>query len=88
MSTILAARYHQGKFQPTVTRGERMARRTKESRKNIRGKTDPRDVFATVQNKSVKQILSQNSGESVNNQTPVDNATKIYQCSRSSIQVR
>jgi hypothetical protein len=88
MSTILAARYHPGKSQATVMRGGRVARRAKESRKNIREETDPRNVFATVLDKSVKQIVSQNSGESVNNPTRVDNATKIDQCSRSSIQVR
>ncbi|CAF5091615.1 unnamed protein product, partial [Rotaria sp. Silwood1] len=78
MSTILAARYHQGKSQAAVMRGG-------EQEEYMRGDL-PQNVLATARDKSAKQIVNQNFGKSVNNQTPADNATKIDQYSQSSIQ--
>jgi len=72
---MLAARYHQDKFQVAVIGGE------DEGKKEYM-----RD--ASLQNKSAKQIVSQNFGKSVNNRTYADNDTKINQYSQSSIQVR
>ncbi|CAF4254501.1 unnamed protein product [Rotaria sp. Silwood2] len=60
MSTILAARYYQGKPQATVPKEKRKGRK---QRKYIR--VEPvlhQNVLETGQNKSVKQIASQNFG--------------------------
>jgi hypothetical protein len=82
MSTILAARYHQGK-PPAAVMG--MAGK----REYMRSDTpSPGDVLATAHDKSAKQIVSQSFGKSVNNRTRADNATKINQHSQSSMQVR
>ena len=84
MSTILSARYHQGKPQAAVIgRGKRRGQR-----KYMRGEPPlSQDVLATTQDKSAKQIVSENSDKSVNNRTHADNDTKIDQYSQSSIQV-
>jgi len=46
------------------------------------------DAFATAKNKSVKPIVSQNFGESLNNRTPAVNDTQINRHLQSSAQVR
>lgn len=48
----------------------------------------PRDVSATVQNKSLKLTDSQNFGELLGNRTRVDNITRSNQFYKSSEQVR
>ena len=86
MSTILAARYHQGKSQATVM--ERKKKRRKQRKYMSDELTLHQNVLETVQDKSVKQIVSQNFDKSINNRTYADNATKMTPYSELSIQVR
>ena len=85
MSTILTARHHQGKPQAAVMEG----REGGETRQKEYITSDPsRGVFVTDQDKSSKQIVSQNFGKPLNNRTHTENDTKTNQYSQSSIQVR
>ena len=45
------------------------------------------NAFTIAQDKSTKQIVSQNFSKSINNRTHIGNATKINQYSQLSIQV-
>ena len=86
MSTVLAARYHQGESQTTVmeeNEKERRQRKYMSDELNLQ-----QDIFATVQGKPAKQIVNQNFGKLVNNRTRVYNATKINQYPQASTQVR
>lgn len=85
MPTILTARYHQGKAPAAVMKG----REGVETRQKEYITSDPsRGVFATEQDKSSKQTVSQNFGKPLNNRIHTDNDTKTNQYSQSSIQVR
>lgn len=91
MTSTLSAPYHQGKFQATVAGGKRKKKKKKrrEQRKYIRDELNPyQNVLETSQDRSVKQIVSQNFNKSINNQTYGKNTGKINQFFQSSIQVR
>ncbi len=86
MSTILAARYHQSKPQATVM--ERKGKRRGQRKYMSDESTPHQNVLETAQDKSVKQIVRQNFGKSINSRTCRDNAVKMTPFSQPAIQVR
>jgi hypothetical protein len=84
MSSISTARYHQDKSQPAKTRetGGMGGEKLPHSPLRILG------AFATALDKSTKPIVSQSSGESLNNRTRSANATNINRHHQSLAQVR
>ena len=73
----MTAGFQQDKTQPAATK-ERRVVRNESSPSRILG------TFATVHNESVKPIVSQNFGESLNNRTHAVNNTKINRYSEDS----